>query len=217
MDTIKILHDVDFDRLYIENRIKGTRIGDESTDYSSFEFRHGYGTLYKAGASVGKGVTAKVKVDLCVSTFTEDSYEVTTNEMKNVLDSSITEHLRETTSQSNHADWWFWLFSNSSSDYQHHKDAHTETVNTTDTTVSNSIKKNFSNNKQDYHITGEFEIVGESVIPTTAYLFVEMLQITTKDGNTTTVINSSPIAADANGDTSKVSTDPSQKLNILPL
>lgn len=54
-------------------------------------------------------------------------------------------------------------------------------------------------------------------IPTTAYLFVEMLQIKTRDGDTTTVINSSPIAADASGDISNVRTDSGQKLNILPL
>lgn len=217
MEKLNILQDVDFKKLYEESKKIEIRSNNEQDDYSSFEFTHGYGMLYKAGVSVEKGVSATVNVSIKISTFSKDFYTNTTNEMRNTLDSKVTEHLDESTSQSNFADWWFWLFSANESDYNHHKDSQTESVNTTDTTVSNSLKKNFSTNKQDYEITGTFTVVGQSQQPTTAYLFVEMLQIKTKDGSTTTVINSSPIAADDTGDTSKVSIDSDKKLNILPL
>lgn len=215
MNKIKILNSVDFEKLYAES--KDYDLSNELDDYTSFELTHGYGCLNKAGVSVMRGVTANVHVDMCISTYAESSYQNTTNEMKNVLDSKVTEHLAESQSKSNHANWWFWLISKNESDYEHHKDSTTETVTTTDTTVSNSVQKNFSNNKQEYHVTGDFTVVGQSNIPTVAYLFVETLQIKTKNGNTTTVINSTPIAADSSGDTSKVSTDSDKKLNIISL
>lgn len=218
MEKLKILKEVDFKKLYDESKKNNVlKLSNEEENYSSFDIQHGYGQLYKAGVTVTKGVTVTANVSITISTFSEDSYNNTTNEMKNVLDSKITEHLDESRSQSNYADWWFWLFSSNESQYNEHKEKKDETINTTDTTVINSLKKNFTSNKQDYKVTGTFTVVGQSDIPTTACLFVEMLQIKTKDGSTTTVINSSPIAADEHGDTSKLSTDPSSKLNILPL
>lgn len=217
MKTLNILQNADFTKLYEESKTLKIRNDIGQDDRSSFEFTHGYGMLYKAGVTVSQGVSATVDISVKISTFSKDFYTNTTNEIKNVLDSKITEHLDESIKQSNFANWWFWLFSASESDYNHHKDSQTESVNTTCERVSNSLKKNFSTNKQDYEISGTFTLVGQHDRDTTACLFVEMLQIKTKDGNTTTVINSSPIAADETGDTSKVSTDPNQKLNILPI
>lgn len=216
MNKIKILKDVDFQKMYAASK-EQQRLKDESSDYSTFEFSHGYGSLCSAGVVVSKGVSATVHVDIKISTYAEASYKKTVNEIKNVLDSQITEQLDECSSQKNYSNWWLWLFSANRSDYEHHKNSKTETVNTTDTTVSDSLKQNFSKNKQDYHVTGDFTVVGTSFEPTKAFLFVEMLKIKTKDGNTTTVINSSPTAADEEGYTDKASVQPGQKLNIEPL
>lgn len=54
------------------------------------------------------------------------------------------------------------------------------------------------------------------MVPTTAYLFVEILNIVV-DEQSTTVINSNAVAATEDGDTSKVKIDGDSKLNILPI
>ena len=55
------------------------------------------------------------------------------------------------------------------------------------------------------------------MIPTTAFLFVEMLTITTSEGKSMNVIDSNAVAATEDGDTSKAKIDGSPQLNILPL
>lgn len=187
----------------------------EQSDYSSITFEHGYGQLTKAGATVQAGVKGKVSIDLQIETYGSQSYHATSEEIKSKVDTHIYEHLKETESSQNYSDWWFWLFSSSGKNYQHYKDSTQDTVSLSDQTITNSLTNNFSEQKQTFHVSGDFTIEGTSMIPTTVFLFIETLNITTKDGSTTTVISSTPVAADANGNTSNVKTD--GKLNIIPL
>lgn len=187
----------------------------EQSDYSSISFEHGYGQLSKAGAVVQEGVKGKVTIDLEIETYSSQAYQATTEEIKSEVDSHVYEHLQETEHSQNYSSWWFWLFSSSGKDYEHYKNETQDSVSISNQSITHALTNNFSENKQTFHVTGEFTVEGTSKIPTTVYLFIETLHITTKDGSTTTVISSTPVAADSNGDTSSVKTD--GKLNIIPL
>lgn len=187
----------------------------EQSDYSSITFEHGYGQLTKAGATVQAGVKGKVSINLQIETYNSQSYHTTTEEIKSKVDTHIYEHLKESESTQNYSNWWFWLFSSSGKNYEHYKDSTQDTVSLSDQAITNSLTNNFSEKRQKFEVTGDFTIEGTSMIPTTVFLFIETLNITTKDGSTTTVISSTPVAADANGNTSNVKTD--GKLNIIPL
>lgn len=193
-----------------KNTLKG-----EQSNFSSVSFEHGYGQLSKTGAVVQEGVKGKVTIDLEIETYSSQAYQATTDEVKSEVDSHIYEHLQETESSQNYSSWWFWLFSSSGKDYEHYKNETQDSVSISNQSITHSLTNNFSENKQTFHVTGEFTVEGTSKIPTTVYLFIETLHITTKDGNTTTVISSTPVAADASGDTNGVKAD--GKLNIIPL
>lgn len=186
----------------------------EKSEYSDISFQHGYGQLTRAGVTVRKGVKGKVTVDMAIETYDSASYKASTQEIKNVVTTNTYEHLDETEKRHDYGDWWFWLFSASGEDYQHYKEEVTDSVSISDQTITDSLTNNFSDKKQKIRVKGEFEIEGTSNIPTTAYLFVETLNITTSDGAATTVINTTPVAADAEGNTGTISAE--GKLNIIP-
>lgn len=188
---------------------------EESSKYSSITFQHGYGQLSKAGAVVQKGVKGTVTIDLEIESYSSQAYQATTDEIKSEVDTQIYNHLQETEHSQNYSSWWFWLFSSSGKDYEHYKDETQDTVSINNQSITDSLTNNFSENRQTFRVTGEFTVEGTSMIPTTVYLFIETLNITTKDGSTTTVISSTPVAADADGNTSNVKTD--GKLNIIPI
>lgn len=188
----------------------------EASVYSSIDVSHGHGRLIRAGVTVQKGIKGKVTVDMTFTSFKDISYTAATDEVRTHLDEKVVEHLDECERQKNHSDWWLWFHSNNESEYEHHKQQNKETIKDTDEKRIQALEKSFTHETQQYHVTGEFEVEGLSMIPTTAYLFVEMLSL--KIGSeTTTVINSNAVAATEDGDTSDVKIDGDAKLNILPL
>lgn len=192
--------------------------GSEQSDYSKISFTHGYGQLSKVGATVQKGVKGYVDISLSITTFSDEFYHAVTKEVSKFLDRETTQKLNESTNSNNHSDWWCAIFaggSNSHNDYQHYKDAKDGVVEFNNSKITDSITENIKGSRQEYKVNGHFDIVGTSNIPTTVYLFIETLTITTADGSTTLVVNSEPVVADAQGNTGKAET--SGKLNIIPL
>lgn len=197
---------------------KNVTDSDEKSDFSSVSFQHGYGKLSKIGFSVkGKGIKGKISISMEIETYDSHSYTASTNEVKTVVDTHTYEKLEETEVEGNYSSWWFWLFSSSGKSYEHYKNETSDSVTFTDQSITDSLTQNFSKNNQTYKITGEFEVEGTSNIPAEVYLYVETLIITTKDGSTTTVINSNNVdIADDKGNKGDAKiTD--GKLNILPL
>ncbi len=80
-----------------------------------------------------------------------------------------------------------------------------------------TLEDNFSNERQNFELEGHFTVVGQSMISTEVYLFVEMLNIETKDGQSINVFNDTTIAASENGDTSVAKIDGPSTLNIIPI
>ena len=192
-------------------------VAGENVDYSTFELTHGYGQLIKAGAVIQKGVTGTLTVDLKIRSFKETSYKAATDSVRTHMDEKIVEHLDECEKKKNHADWWFWFHSNSESEYEHHKNQNKETITDKDQEKTHALEESFGTDSQEYHVSGTFQVEGQSTIPTTVFLFVEMLTITTSNGQSQHVINSTPIAADGDGDTSAAKVKDGEKLNIVAL
>lgn len=188
----------------------------ETNAYSSVTYQHGYGQLVKAGAYLTPGVKGTVEIDLELETYDSSSYEASTKEVKNSVSSEVHEHLEETERSSNYSDWWFWLASFSSKDYEHLKNSSTSSISFSDESITDSLTKNFSENKKNYSVKGSFTVEATSDMPVMVYLYIEMLNVTTADGSTTSIINSTPVAADENGDVSKAKVTDG-KLNIIPI
>lgn len=192
---------------------------DDKMDFSTISFEKGYGSIVKAGIRVQGCVTAAVNVDMILDTYSTSSYKETTNDYSTFGNTEITEHLRESERTQDYKDWWFWLFSASGKDHDHYKDSTSDTVSINDEKLSTSLKNNFSEKKQSYKVSGTFHITSNRYIPTDAYLYIELLNITTKDGSTTTVIspNSQPIVADQNGSTEGLEIAKLSRLHIVPI
>lgn len=191
-------------------------VGGESAGFSKFEVQHGYGKLIRVGATVQKGAKVTMHVDIKVNSYESHSYEAATEEVRTSTDKKVMEHLDETKRESNYSDWWLWFHSKNESEYEHHKQLNQETIEETDQTKLDALERNFSEQKHEYQVSGDFVVEGVSMVPTTAYLFVEILNIVV-DEQSTTVINSNAVAATEDGDTSKVKIDGDSKLNILPI
>lgn len=189
----------------------------EISSYSDFKITHGYGKLIRAGVTVQKGVKATLEVSIKLTSYQESSYTAATDTVRTHLDKNIVEHLDECEKKSDHADWWLWFHSSSESEYEHHKKQTSEEIVNTDETKIKALDQSFSGSAQEYEVKGTFEVEGLSMIPTTAFLFVEMLTITTSEGKSMNVIDSNAVAATEDGDTSKAKIDGSPKLDILPL
>ncbi len=72
-----------------------------------------------------------------------------------------------------------------------------------------------SSYKQQFHVSGDFQIVGQSYILTTAYLFIETLTIKTHKGTSILVLTTNTVVADAEGNTGSAYSP--SKIKIVPL
>jgi hypothetical protein len=184
-----------------------------SNDYSSVEFTSGYGSLSSAGATVQKGVTGHISVDLTITSYSEDSYQQVMNEITNTVSKDVHDQLQEHLKERDYGNWWTKLLGiGSGHDVDHYKDEDHASVEITDTTIKNSLEKHMSGSSQSFSIKGEFDITGQSDIPTTVYLFIKTLQIQTSSG-TTNVVSNQTAAADSQGNIQPSS----GKLNIITL
>lgn len=191
---------------------------DDQVDFSTISFEKGYGCIVKAGVQVQGAVEADVTVDMVIDTYSSSSYQEATNDYKTYGKTEIEEHLVESEREHDYKDWWFWLFSHSGKSHDHYKDSTTDTVSFTDQNLTKTLTNRFSEKKQSYKVSGTFHIKSTRFVPTTAYLYIELLNIKTQDGSTTTVIsqNSQPVAADGNGSTDGLETS-GGNLTILPI
>lgn len=188
----------------------------EDSKFSHYTYTHGYGQISKAGCVLTKGVSGTIKISLEIATYDSEAYEQTTDEIKQYVQTNIHEHLVESERKRNYSDWFFWLTSGSESDYNHQKEHQSDTVSINNQNIVHTMNQKFSENKKTMRVSGEFTVQGSSSIPTEVYLYVETLNITTADGQVTTVINSTPTVADKDGNTN-VGNVTDGKLNIVPL
>lgn len=189
-----------------------------STDsqFSKISYTHGYGLLSKAGCVVMQGVTGEVNISLEVTTYDSSAYEQVTNEIEQYVKTDTYNHLTESEHKRNYNDWFFWLFSDASSDYQHYKDSSSESVTINNQKVTNTMDQKFSENRKTMKVNGTFKVTGNTIQPTEVYLYIETLNIKTADGQTTTIINSDPVIADKDGNTD-VGNVTDGKLHIVPI
>lgn len=219
MAQLNILENITLDdnSVLVDSSTFNQILNGEKTDYSSFEVNHGYGKLLKAGVRLSGGASGTVTVDIKVKSFNQTSYKATIDELRTHLDQTIVEHLDECEKKKNYADWWLWFHSGSASEYEHHKNQRKETITDTDEKKTHALEENFAKDNQNYHVSGTFQVHSLSNIPTEVFLFVEMLNINTSNGNSMKVINSTAIAANEKGDTSAAEVQGDDNLNIMEL
>ncbi|MDR0944496.1 MAG: alpha-xenorhabdolysin family binary toxin subunit A [Ruminococcus sp.] len=192
--------------------------GDSAAGGTVFSFEQGYGNLSKAGATVQIGVTGHVEIDLEITSLSEKFYTETTNDLQSTFTHETTSEMQRATENNDQQSWWFAFLAGGSSSHQTSSDISKQQngeVTFTDSKVTNSATQNMEKNKQKFRVKGSFDIVGQSYIPTTVYLFIETLTIKTSDGQTILIPTQNVAAADANGNTGAGT--PSGKLNITPI
>ncbi len=184
----------------------------------TISYTQGYGQLSKAGATVQIGVTGNLHIDLTIESLSKDFYRETTDKVINTVSESIRNELKEHCIKEDYKNWWFALFAGSSKEKQnsdYYRNQQQDNVTIADTTCYHAISSKMSSSKQQYHVSGDFQIVGQSYIPTTVYLFIETLMVTTQDGNTILIPTQNTVVADAEGNTGNASSP--SKINIVPL
>jgi hypothetical protein len=183
-----------------------------SNDYSNVEFTSGYGSVSSAGATVQKGVTGHISVDLEIDSYSEDSYQQVISDITHTISADVRDQLEEHLRERDYGNWWTKLLGiGSGHDVDHYKNEDHAKVEITNDTIKNSIEKHMSGSRQSFSVKGNFDITGQSDIPTTVYLFIKTLQIQT-NGGTTNVISNQTAAADSQGNIQPSS----GKINILP-
>lgn len=219
MEKLNVLENITLDEnnVLVDSSTFNQILNGEKTDYSKFEVNHGYGKLLGAGVRLSKGSKGTFTVDIKVKSFNQTSYKATIDELRTHLNQTVVEHLDECEKQKRYADWWLWFHSGSASEYEHHKNQHKETITDTDEKKTHALEENFAKDSQEYHVSGTFQVEGLSNIPTEVFLFVEMLNIKTSNGNSMNVINSNAVAASGDGDTSAAKVDGDSNLNIMEL
>lgn len=209
---INILPEINKILLPCEN-IVNQDVGQQTITYTQ-----GYGQLSKAGATVQLGVTGHINIDLTIESLSENFYKDVTKEIKKTCSSSITQELEEESEKKDYRNWWFAFLAGSSKDSHdssYYRRQQNNIVNIDDKNRFKSVTKKMSSNKQNFHVTGQFDIVGTSYVSTTVFLFIETLNIQLSDGTTMVIPTQNTAVADANGNVGGGSTK--SKLTILPL
>lgn len=189
-----------------------------SASAGKISYMQGYGQLSKAGATVQIGVIGNISIDLTIESLSKDFYRKTTDEVVNKVSSSIQTELKEKSLKEDYKNWWFAFLAGSSQDKHNsdfYKNYQQNTVDIADTTCYHTVSSNLSSYKQLYHVSGNFQIIGQSYIETTVYLFIETLTIQTSEGSKILIPTQNTVVADANGNTGSA-LSPS-KINIVPL
>ncbi len=185
------------------------RYMDESGDYKSATITNGYGMVAKAGVAVTRGATATIQVDITVDCVSTQDFKTWFDERKSNFSNEQWHKLEE-----NYAAGGFlggvllgcfgFLFGGGT--YNHYKNEHKKQVTASDTKQDGFMKSLHMVTNSKVKVSGSVTAVGQSLIPTTAAVFVETTQVDFQDGKSLTVINSSaPEVADQNGKTGDVS------------
>lgn len=209
---VNILPEISKKFVSYENFLKQD-VGSESITYTQ-----GYGQLSKAGATVQLGVTGHIEIDLIIKSLSKSFYEDTTNEIINTVSSSTAEELKEASSKNDCQSWWFAFLAGGSSgshDSDYYRKQQNNTVTIADTKYFNAASSKMSSNEQNFRVSGTFDIVGQSYVPTTVYLFIETLNIQMADGTTIVIPTQNTAVADAQGQIGAGKME--SKINIIPL
>ena len=191
---------------------------DSNVSGQHFSYQQGFGQLSRAGATVQIGVTGHIDVELTMKSLSEEFYQDTTNEITHTVSTSIAQELKETSSSKNYSSWWFAFLaggSNNQHDSSYYRNMQSNTVNIDNTKYFNSASSKMSSHQQSFKISGKFDIVGQSYLPTTVFLFIETLTVQTSEGTSVVIPTQNTAVADASGNTGGGTT--SSKLSITPL
>ena len=163
-------------------------------------------------------MTGHLHIDLTVESLSHQFYEDTLKEITNTVSKSVHDQLQEASSKKDYSGWWFAFLaggSNGGHDSQYYRNQQSNTVSVADTKLFNSASSKMSSHKERFHVSGDFDIVGQSYIPTTVYLFIETLTIQTSEGSSIVIPTQNTAVADAQGNTGSGTTK--GKINITPL
>lgn len=192
----------------------------ETSASTSVQMTNGVGKISYAGVVVTKGVKGTISINMSYSTFSSSAYEKCTEELKNSVTSEKYEKLKESQRKSDYKTWWFWLVSASKEEFQHNKDQTIVTKNVEDTEISKVIEKMFSEEMQEYHIEGKFDVEGQSNVPTKVEMYISTLNIQTSMHNGVSVIDtdSQPIMINPDtGERADAKIESKEKFQIVPV
>lgn len=199
--------------------VSNARFG-ETAAGETFTYTNGYGQLTKAGVQVQKGATAHADVAITMQLVTVDTTQSWFKEHAQVFTAAQQQRIQEHLDRKDSASAWNAIFAWGAAgqhDENYFRNVSAQSVTTqtdSEKTIVQSAKK-----VQTAHVevTGTVDIVGLSMLPTTAFVFAQISTIQFADGTSIQVLDQdNPAAASASGDTSNVQARPKQ-LTVVPL
>jgi hypothetical protein len=191
----------------------------EEDKYESGTITNGYGKAGGVYVSVTKGATADINIDFTISTISEDQFNSWWSSAQTYFDDEQRQKLEENYGAGGFMGGLFTggfgiLFG--AGDYNHYKNQSNSHWQTTKENQQGFSKSVYNLRTSQYKVTGTLKATGLSYIPTTVSAYVQTTTITFADGKKLEVIDTSnPLAADPNGDTSRVSSQ-STTLHVVP-
>ena len=191
----------------------------QDTDYSEFKISNGYGMIAQAGGQVTVGAEVDLDVTFKMDSISTQDFKKWLSENKSHFDDEQWHKLEE-----NYAAGGFlggllagafgFLFGAGS--YNHYKNSHDKEVKNVSDSKKGFLKSLHDTTTTKTKVEGHIKIIGQSQIPTTGCVYVQVTSIEFKDGTKKVVVDSSdPVVADPNGDPSAFKQDSSNKLSIV--
>jgi hypothetical protein len=197
----------------------------EASDYHSGSTQDGFGQAVDAGIQVTKGVHGTFKYALEMSMVLQNDFTDYKNTISSWLDESenaqLSKHVDSSSQQAGYVCaslGWFKVKaetgSASSSSYNEFVNTHRDFHANTGTQFDNALQKLHSFDNKKVKVSGTLDVWGTSNIPSTAYVFIRVLQIKFADGHTINVVDETPNAGNSQGD---VLPSKGEKMNIVPI
>lgn len=136
---------------------KELKLGNTNDNSLQVNYSQGYGEAVRAGARLQKGVKGNIKIELEIKTLSEEYYKEVIDEIKNTITENEKVQLEEAVKNKEYKNWWFKLFGIAGKkESVTYEDKQSEKVTINDTTISNAIKNNISQNYKKAKISGDF-------------------------------------------------------------
>lgn len=192
----------------------------EGATYQSGTVTNGHGRCYGVEATVQIGTSVELDVDLRVKALSIDHFREWQSRAQQYFSSSSWSYLQEHYSGSGRAGGFFGGCFGSiyaRGQYDHYKNRSDSYQSSGSQTEEGFAKSVYSLDNSDLHVTGKVTAIGQSYVPVSVSVYINLTRIEFADGKVITAIDTrNPAVADANGRTGGAAAQPTD-LNAVAL
>ncbi|MGL9749963.1 hypothetical protein [Enterococcus sp. DIV0170] len=153
-----------------------------SEELQKVSIKRGKGRLVQDGARISRGVKGKLKVNIKVTTISEENFKEIVHQVTNTYRGEHYEQLEERARHNEgRTSWLLGLFGIASGgSYDKYRNQTTINTEVRDTKLRDAVKDVFNKAEESCKVIGDFEMVGMGT-ETTATVFAEVMTIETED------------------------------------